>query len=99
MKTTAYSLSYFLTQAIFAIATTIMITAVFANYGVFETAGSIIEFFVGVVIYGLTMILFSMSLSTFFSDSKLSSQIGSIILLMPMNFFLLLYNLNAPEPF
>jgi len=86
MKTTAYGLSYFFTQAIFAVITSFMISITFLALGVFgrNPWGTFLQFLIAVLIYGLTTIFQSMALSTLFSDSKIASQVGSLVLIVPM---------------
>ncbi len=94
MKTSAYGLSYFFTQAIFAVLTSLLISITFAIIGFFRyTAnGNFVIFFLAVLIYGLSTIFFSMALSTLFSDSKIASQIGSLVLIVPLAVYQLLLN-------
>ena len=87
LKTGAYALSYFATQAIFSLMTAILITAVYAIQK-YIISTMIVPFFIVCILFGFTLIFYSMVLTTMFSDSKLSTQIGSLALIMPMAFFI-----------
>ena len=88
MRSSVYGLSYFITQAIFSLFTTLVVTLAFGILRFFTVADAVI-FFVSLALYGLSMIFKALALSTLFSDSKVASQIGSLILLAPMS--LLMY--------
>jgi ABC-type multidrug transport system permease subunit len=86
MKTSAYGLSFFFTQAIFAFFTSIFISLTFLLIGFFQGKGffAFIAFWMAVLVYGFSTIFMSMGLSTLFSDSKIASQIGSLVLIVPL---------------
>lgn len=50
------------------------------------------------MLFGFGMILFSLCLSTIFSDSKISTQVGSLILLAPLAIFISLFNIDWANP-
>ena len=92
MKTSAYGLSFFFTQAIFAFFTSIFISLTFLLIGFFQGKGffAFIAFWIAVLVYGLSTIFMSMGLSTLFRDSKIASQIGSLVLIVPLAVYQLL---------
>ena len=92
MKTSAYGLSFFFTQAIFAFFTSIFISLTFLLIGFFQGKGffAFIAFWMAVLVYGFSTIFMSMGLSTLFSDSKIASQIGSLVLIVPLAVYQLL---------
>ena len=78
----------------FSILTAIFVAITFYIIGFFTnvTASAFILFLLAIIFYGLSTIFFSMSLSTFFYDSKLSSQVGSLLQILPLAFWQLLVN-------
>ena len=81
-----YSLSFFVTLSISAIlAGAIFGIGLLGSDDVFPDHGytGSIMFGLSVILYGLGQIPFLMSISTFFSDSKLANQIGGMIMLIP----------------
>jgi ATP-binding cassette subfamily A (ABC1) protein 3 len=62
----------------------------YGNQSVFpnDPHGDAIKFGVAVFLFAIAMIPFSMSLSTFFSDSKLGNQIGGLVLVIPELLFI-----------
>ena len=86
---TAYTLSYFLTQALFT-----FVSALFVTIGMmwqFQNpagiAGGWKVLLMNTVLFGFALIAFSMTLSTLFTDSKLSPQVGMYILLLPSSIY------------
>jgi hypothetical protein len=60
----------------------------------FFSFGGGLVFFISLIFYGLSMIFKSMALSTLFSDSKVASQIGSLVLIAPMALFMYLFSVS-----
>lgn len=71
LKTPAYGLSFFLSQAVFSTFTSIIITATFV-YMNFVPVAYMFQFFIVTFMFGLALISYSLVVTTFFSDSKLS---------------------------
>jgi hypothetical protein len=46
------------------------------------------------LLQGLALLLFSMSISTLFSDPRLSVQLGSLLLFLPLTLFIGLFNID-----
>ena len=93
MRTSVYGLSYFITQAIFSLFTALLVTLTFWLLRFFSFGGGLV-FFISMILYGLSMIFKSMALSTLFSDSKVASQIGSLVLIAPMALFMYLFSVS-----
>jgi ATP-binding cassette, subfamily A (ABC1), member 3 len=51
--------------------------------------GHPLEFFAAMILYGQSLVAMSMALSTLFTDSKVSGQIGTFIVLLPIAIFYL----------
>ena len=94
MRSSVYGLSYFFSQAIFSLFTTLIVTIAFGLLRFYSASNGII-FFVCLALYGLSMIFTSLALSTLFSDSRVASQIGSLILLGPMSLLMYLFTIAA----
>lgn len=90
MCQTAYGLSYIALQSTFVLFTSIVLTFSFllGFSNPTETGGNPWILFFGTLFYGLGLLAEAMLLSTFFSDSKLSTQIGLYLLLLPTSIFL-----------
>ena len=86
-----YAVSFFIFQGIFAIIGALIFAVGMYNYAaVFPNDPSKDSFIFGlaVFLFALAQIPYCMTLSTFFTDSKLASQIGGILLLIPELIFL-----------
>ena len=92
MRSSVYGLSYFITQAIFSLFTALIVTIAFGLLKFFSAQDGVI-FFITLALYGLSMIFKALALSTLFSDSKVASQIGSLILLGPMSLMMYLFSI------
>lgn len=97
MKTGAYGLSYFLTQLVFVVFISFLMAMTFALVGFFEGADNI-WFFLLMIFNGIAMTFFSMSITTLFSDSKISIQIGSLLTTMPLALFIGFFNISLTNP-
>ena len=103
MSRCAYALSYFCTQAVFSFVTAVLVTVglmwKFDNSN--GIAGSLKIVLFATILFGFALIAFSMTLSTLFSDSKLSPQIGMYILLLPTSvyFYVMPNRINVIERF
>lgn len=97
MKTGAYGLSYFLTQVIFTIFIAIVLTVVFTIKS-FVSSGDAFTLFIILMFQGISMLFMSMVITTLFRDSKLSVQLGSLILSLPFILFVCLYNVDPLNP-
>lgn len=53
-------------------------------------AGPAKDLYGATILFGFALIAFSMALSTIFTDSKLSTQVGMYILMLPTSLFLYL---------
>ena len=53
-------------------------------------AGPTKDLYGATILFGFALIAFSMALSTIFTDSKLSTQVGMYILMLPTSLFLYL---------
>ena len=89
MSRCAYTLSYFCTQAVFSFLSAILVTVglmwKFDNPD--GIAGSPKIVLGASILFGFALIAFSMTLSTLFTDSKLSPQVGMYILLLPTSIY------------
>jgi hypothetical protein len=90
LRTLPYGMSFFVSQSFFTIVASVMITIAFLIKDM-VVGDDIVPFFFTVLLFGLAITSFSLTLTTFFSDSKLSTQIGSLVILIPMAIFLALY--------
>jgi len=90
LKTGAYGLSFFFTQILFSMFTAIIVTVTFWATKSLE-GSQIFPFLIAILIYSMAFIFFTMFLTTFFSDSRLATQIGSLALILPMAFFIAIY--------
>ena len=93
MKTGAYGLSFFCTELIFTLITAIILTIIYGAKGIVNGAAIIPLFFI-MLLLGIGMLFMSMVITTLFRDSKLSVQIGSLILSLPFIFFISLFNID-----
>lgn len=83
----AYSMSYVVSHGIVSIFTAAVFSMfVCLNGWMFpnDNAGA---FFVLMILTAFGTLTFSMALSAFFSDAKLASQVGSILLFLPVTLF------------
>lgn len=89
----AYTFSYFLVQGFF-----VLITTLFVGFGMqwsmkqahadpLELGAGFKTLFGCIFLFGLALISLSMALTTLFSDSKLSPQVGMYLLLLPTSIF------------
>lgn len=97
MKSAAYGLSYFLTQMIFIAIISALLTLTFALKEFIKTE-YIAFFFIAMILNGISMTFFSMALTTIFSDSKISIQLGSLALTLPIALFIGLLNVDNTDP-
>jgi hypothetical protein len=85
----AYTFSYFLTQGFFVI-----LSSLFISFGIEWTYNNTAGIGAGpkvlfgsVILFGLALISISMALTTLFTDSKLSPQVGMYLLLLPTSIY------------
>jgi hypothetical protein len=97
MKTGAYGLSYFLSQVFFVVFTTVVFAIMFVTTNTVTLGNGLIMVF-ALLLQGLALLLFSMSISTLFSDPRLSVQLGSLLLFLPLTLFIGLFNIDKPNP-
>ena len=71
MPSSVYGLSYFITQALFSLFTSLVITITFCLLKFFTPMEGVI-FYITLMFYGLAMIFKCMAVSTFFTDSKVA---------------------------
>lgn len=102
LSTTSYGLSYFLFEAIFAIIGSVLLTWPFIGsvhiFGVetYEEAYSKgLQLMICIMLFNVSQVPFTMSLSTFFSDSSLGNNLGGLILYASM--LLPIYLLQQPH--
>ena len=50
------------------------------------------------LLQGHALLLFSMSISTIFSDPRLAVQLGSLLLFLPLTLFIGIFNIDASNP-
>lgn len=93
MKTGAYGLSYFLSQVFFVVFTTIVFAIMFVATDTI-TLGDGLIMALALLLQGFSLLLFSMSISTLFSDPRLSVQLGSLLIFLPMTLFIGLFNID-----
>ena len=55
-------------------------------------------FMAAMILNGISMTFFSMALTTLFSDSKISVQLGSLALVLPLALFIGLMNIDKVNP-
>lgn len=86
---TAYTLSYFLTQGFFVVLSSLFVC--FGMLWTYNNTGSIGAgpkvLFGAVILFGFGLISIAMALTTLFTDSKLSPQVGMYLLLLPTSIF------------
>lgn len=97
MKSAAYGLSYFITQLIFIVLIAILLTITFTLKDFIDVSSAPL-FIVAMILNGISMTFFSMVLTTVFSDSKISVQLGSLALMMPLALFIGLLNIDTVNP-
>ena len=78
LKTGAYGLSYFLSQSFFTLLTSLLITITFGIMGFYSDLTHSLQFLFVCLWFGLTLNFYSLVQTTLFSDSKISTQIGSM---------------------
>lgn len=86
----AYTMGYFISQGIFVILTAVIVSLGF-NFSYSNPVGDsapVSVLFFGVIMFGLALMSLSMVLSTVFTDSKLSAQVGMFFILLPSSIFL-----------
>lgn len=86
----AYTMGYFISQGIFVILTAVIVSLGF-NFSYSNPVGDsapVSVLFFGVIMFGIALMSLSMVLSTVFTDSKLSAQVGMFIILLPSSIFL-----------
>lgn len=93
LKTGAYGLSFFFTQLIFSFFTALLVTITFTLINYIDTS-MIFPFLIAVLLYAMAFILYTLFVTTFFSDSKLATQIGQLALILPMAIFIAIYQNN-----
>jgi ABC-2 family transporter protein len=91
MRTSAYGLSYFFSQLVFIAIISLLMTITYLAMK-YLSGGDSILFFLVMLIHGISMTFFSMALTTIFSDSKISVQLGSLALVLPLALFIGLLN-------
>lgn len=86
---TTYTLSYYLTQGTF-----VLVSSAFVSIGILWTydrgysIGAGIKMLVAaIMLFGSALISIAMALTTLFTDSKLSPQVGMYLLLLPSSIF------------
>lgn len=89
MSRGAYTLSYFLTQGLFCLFSAIFVSVGMEwTYSNPENIGSGPKVLFGCIfLFGLALISLSMALTTLFTDSKLSPQVGMYLLLLPTSIY------------
>lgn len=97
MKTAAYGLSYFIIQQIFILVIAILLTITFMVLKYITGFNSIL-FLIVMLFQGVSFTFMSMAITTIFSDSKISVQMGSLILMLPLTLFIGLYNVDVDNP-
>ena len=85
MRSAAFGLSYFMTQCPNSIYTTVLLTAV--SFTFIEETSYIPLFFLAVLLFLISMNFYALAVSTIFHDSKLSTQIGLLLVLVPAIFY------------
>lgn len=98
MKNSAYSLSYYISQLIFVVFISAIMAVVFGLNEFIQGAANLFAFFLLMIFYGTSMTFFSMALTTLFSDSKISVQLGSLATTFPLALFIGLYNMDRYNP-
>lgn len=88
----AYTLSYFITQGLFIILSTVSVGCAFMwaqsnSWGASKVGAGYDVLFSAIFFFGLALVAMSMALTTLFSDSKLSPQVGMYLLLLPTSIF------------
>ena len=97
MRSAAYGLSYFLTQLVFiTLIALIMMTTFLVKDFICSSCGP--TFIAAMLLNGVSMTFFSMALTTVFSDSKISVQLGSLALVLPLVLFIGLLNIDKTDP-
>jgi ATP-binding cassette, subfamily A (ABC1), member 5 len=71
MKSEAYGLSYFITQLIFVVFISLLMTLTF-GFREFLSGMNLVYFFFLMILNGISMTFYSMALTTLFSDSKIA---------------------------
>ncbi len=89
-STSAYTMSYFVSQGLFVILTGLIVSLGF-NFSYGNPVGDsapVYVLFLGTILFGLALMSLSMIISTIFTDSKLSAQVGMFIIMLPTSIFL-----------
>ncbi len=89
-SSSAYTMSYFVSQGLFVILTGLIVSLGF-NFSYGNPAGDsapVYVLFLGTILFGLALMSLSMIISTIFTDSKLSAQVGMFIIMLPTSIYL-----------
>jgi hypothetical protein len=84
MSRGAYTMSYFLTQSCFSFCSGVILSICFALHGSTENN---IKLLLSVTCLGFALVAMSMALSTCFTDSKLSAQLGMTLIVLPTSIY------------
>ena len=83
----SYALSYFITQGVFAVFTGVMVFIGF--WGTFTSDGKStrqdLTLFFGLILFGLNCVSQTMAMSTLFTDSKIATYAGIMVMFIPTN--------------
>eukprot|EP00347_Sterkiella_histriomuscorum_P008930 403343198 len=82
LSTIAYALSFIGIQSFNCLYTALLITL--PNIVIIDDSGDVALFFLTMFLFGEAMIVFSLTISTLFNDSKFSTQIGFLALFLPI---------------
>ena len=85
MKTSAYTLSYFISQGIFAFITTTIVSFTFllANGNTYDTMSKPLTFFLALLAFSFSSMSLAMVVSTFFKERSVSFSVAIWMMLLP----------------
>lgn len=94
----AYAMSFYLSQSVFTVFTTLVVFGVYIgiingrtdlpNERISMCQDSPASLFFALLLFGLGLLAMTMLISTIFTDSKLSVQMGTFLLFLPVSTFL-----------
>mmetsp|Transcript_12155 Transcript_12155/g.8845 ORF Transcript_12155/g.8845 Transcript_12155/m.8845 type:complete len:156 (-) Transcript_12155:133-600(-) len=90
LKISPYGLSFVLAQSIFNFFICVIVTIFYLIKNMIEP-DLFIGFFFCTFFFSLALINFSLMVSVFFSDSKVSVQIGTLIIILPMAIYMTMF--------
>ena len=88
MQRLPYALSFLFSQTIVNIYTATVFTGTFVLFWDVEDDFSATKLWLSTFLFGTSLLCLAMMMSTFFTDSKMASQLGNFLMYMPTSLFL-----------